>query len=243
MAFLHLTSLLHVCRLLVMLSRLGALVAALILVFKTVDVIAGKPEVRLVLNTTTPNLFPALHDFVAGFYDGAAGKSHRPERGPLPALRAGTSGFEVAADPQAPLLRYEEPSPWKRLVLLYLGASDDYLSLAWVVFFGVVSWLLHRLLQDVKPSTPFTLANAHRLRILGLWILGPIYFGQALSYLALRALIPDFYTPNLAEPLSHYVRLNTEASLPGWEIGLMLLVIAAVYQRGVELSREAELVI
>ena len=243
MTFLQLKPLLRVSRLLVVLFMAGASVAALILVVKTVDVATGKPEVRLVLNTTTPNLFPALHDFVSGLQDGKAGKPHRPERGPLPGLRAGTAGFEVVADPQAPLLRYEEANTWKRLALLFLGASDGYMSLAWVLFFGVGSWLLHQLLQDVKPAAPFTLANAHRLRSLGLWIIGPVYLGQALSYLALRALIPNFHTPGLAEPLSHYVRLNTESSLPGWEIGLMLLIIAAVYQHGVELSHEAELVI
>lgn len=243
MALLHLDSLLRVSRLLVLFFKLGAFLAAFVLVFKSAEVAAGTSEVRLALNTTTPNIFPALHDFVAGMQDGFAGRPHPPERGPLSAFRAGITGFEVVADPQSPLLRYEEPNVWKRLALLHLGASSDYLSLIWVVFFGVGSWLLHRLLQDVKPGTPFTLANAHRLRSLGLWVLGPIYIGQVLSYLALRALVPAFHAPGQAEPLSHYVRLNTEASLPGWEIGLMLLIIAAVYQRGVELSREAELVI
>lgn len=243
MAFLQFNSLLRLSRLLVALFTFSASIATLILVFKTVEVSTGKPEVRLALNTTTPNLFPALRDFVSGFKDGKAGKPLRLSRGPLPAFQAGAKGFEVVANPQAPLLRYEEPSAWKRVALLYLGASDDYMSLAWVVFFGLSCWLLRQLLQDVKPSTPFTLANAHRLRILGLWIIGPVYLGQQVSYLILRALIPNFHAPNLAEPLGHYVRLNTEANLPGWEIGLMILVIAAVYQRGVELSREAELVI
>ena len=222
---------------------LGTSLVAFVLVFKSAEIATGTSEVRLALDTTSPNLFPALHNFIGGFQDGFAGKPHRPERGPLPTFRAGATGFEIVADPQSPLLRYEEPSVWKRLALLHLGASNNYLSLIWVIFFGMGSWLLRRLLQDVKPDTPFTLANAHRLRSLGLWILGPIYIGQALSYLALRALIPTFHAPGLAEPLSHYVRLNTEANLPGWEMGVMLLVIAAVYRHGVELSREAELVI
>ncbi len=243
MAFLKLTSLLRISRLVMVVFVVGASAAALILIVKTVDVATGKPEVRLALNTTTPNLFPAIHDFISGLSGGTAGKPHRPDRGPLPAFRVATSGFEVVADPQAPLLRYKEANARKRLALLYLGASDSYMSLAWATFFGLSCWLLWRLLQDVKPTTPFTLTNAHRLRMLGLWIIGPIYLGQQFSYLALRALIPDLRTPDLAEPLSHYVRLNTESSLPGREIGLMLLVIAAVYQRGVELSQEAELVI
>jgi hypothetical protein len=39
------------------------------------------------------------------------------------------------------------------------------------------------------------------------------------------------------------VLLNTDGTLPGWEAGFMLLIIAAVYQRGVEMSQEAELTI
>ena len=243
MAFLQFRSLLHLSRFVVIFSMLGASAAVFMLLGKTVDVATGKPEVRLTLNTTSPNLYPALHDLAAGMQDGFGGKVHRPERGPLPAWHAAQGAFAVVADPQTPLLRYQEPNTWKRLALLYLGASNDYLSLAWVAFFGVGSWLLWQLLLDVKPGTPFTMANAHRLRSLGLWIIGPIYLGQTLSYLAIRMLVPAFRAPGLVEPLSHYVRLNTEASLPGWEIGLMLLIIAAVYRRGVELSQEAELVI
>ncbi|WP_345056128.1 DUF2975 domain-containing protein [Hymenobacter glaciei] len=123
-----------------------------------------------------------------------------------------------------------------------MGASNEYQSLAWGAFLAVGSWLLWQLLLDVTPATPFTFTNARRLRGLGLLVLG-LDFAQELAYLAVRALVPPFRVPGLTEPLSHYVRLNTETTLPGWEVGLMLLVIAAVYQRGVELSREAELVI
>lgn len=242
MDFLRLPTLLRLGRPLVVLFMFGALVAALMLLFRTISASTGSPEVRLALDKNSPNLFRPVHEMQAGFEDGYAGKPYRPGRGPLPALRTGTSGFEVVADPQMPLLRYTEPSPWKRLALLYLGASNNYLSLAWVVFFGVGSGLLWRLLLDVTPASPFTFANARRLRCLGMLVLG-LDFAEELSYLALRLLMPVFQVPGLAEPLSHYVRLNTETTLPGWEMGLVLLIIAAVYQRGVELSREAELVI
>lgn len=242
MNFLRLRILLRLCRPLVVLSMFGALVAALMLLFRTIDASAGSSEVRLVLDTNSPNLFRPLHEMKAGFEDGYASKPYRTGRGPLPALRASSNTFEVVADPQTPLLRYTEPSSWKRLALLYLGASNDYLSLAWIVFFGVGSGLLWRLLLDVTPASPFTFANARRLRWLGMLVLG-LDFAEELSYLALRLLMPVFQVPGLADPLSHYVRLNTETTLPGWEVGLVLLIIAAVYQRGVELSREAELVI
>lgn len=212
------------------------------LVSKTYDAASGGPEVRLVLYTTTPNLFSAAHDMNAGFEDGFAGRPPRPERGPLPALRAAAVGFELAADPHAPLLRYREPNAWKRVALVHLGAADGYLSLSWVILISAGSWLLWSLLRDVTPETPFTLANARRLRWLGLLIIG-LHYAQKLEYVLVRGLVPAFHTPGLPETLNHYVRLNTENTLPGVWTGVMLAIIAVVYRRGVELSQEAELVI
>ena len=238
MRFLPLASLLRFSRPLAFIFLLGGILAAILLLVRTAAAFDNAP-VQLSLNTTTPNIFSAMYDMQAGWSDGCNG---RPELATLQATLAATTPFELSADPQAPVLRYHEPSAARRLALLYLGASNDYQSLAWVVFFGVGSWLLWQLLLDVTLATPFTFANAWRLRNLGLLVLG-LDLAQELAYLVVRALVPPFRVPGLAEPLSHYVRLNTEITLPGWEVGLMLLVIAAVYQRGVELSREAELVI
>lgn len=246
MAFLRLSFLLHLGRALVAFFVLAAGFAALLLLARSVDATTGDSDVRLVLDTNYPNMFTAIHAMETGLV--AGGKANlgnnsgsSPQKN-TQTVKAITTGFALTTDPQTPVLRYHEPSSWKRLALLHLRASNDYQSLAWVVFFAVGSWLLWRLLLDVRAATPFTFANAHRLRGLGLLVLG-LNVGQELAYLAVRALVPSFRTPSLAEPLSHYVRLNTETSLPGWEVGLMLLIIAAVYQRGVELSREAELVI
>ena len=212
------------------------------LVGKTYDAVSGGPEVRLVLYTTTPNLFSTAHYMNAGFEDGFASRPPRPERGPLPALRAATTGFELAADPHAPLLRYREPSTCKRLALLYLGAADGHFSLSWIVLISVGSWLLWGLLRDVTPGTPFTHANARWLAQLALLVL-LLSQAQHLAYLGLRALVPAFHAPGVAETLNQYVRLNTDDSLPSSWVGIMLAIIAAVYRCGVKLSQEAELVI
>jgi uncharacterized protein YjeT (DUF2065 family) len=201
---------------------------------------ASEPEVRLVLNTARPNLFGAWHDSKEGFRDGQEGHT-RELRGPLPAFPAATR-FALVADPHASLLRYHEPSAWKRMALQLLGALDDSLSVAGLLFLGYGSWLLLKLLQDVTPDTPFTLANAHRLRKLTLLVLGLNLWHYA-AYLLVWALVPAYRVAQLAQPLSHYVRLNTDDLVPGVEVGFILFIIAAVYQRGVELSREAELVI
>ena len=75
------------------------------------------------LDTTTPNVFSALHDMRAGWSNGC---NNRPARTAQRLQLAITSSFEVVADPQAPLLHYHEPSAGRRLALLYLGASNEY---------------------------------------------------------------------------------------------------------------------
>jgi uncharacterized protein YjeT (DUF2065 family) len=201
---------------------------------------ASEPEVRLVLNTYRPNLFGVWHETDKAFQDSKEDQA-RELRGPLPALPADTR-FALVADPHASLLRYHEPSAWKRMALQLLGALDDSLSAAGMLFLACGSWLLLKLLQDVTPDTPFTLANAHRLRKLTLLVLG-LYLWHYAAYLLVWALVPAYRVAQLAQPLSHYVRLNTDDLVPGVEVGFILFIIAAVYQRGVELSREAELVI
>jgi hypothetical protein len=148
----------------------------------------------------------------------------------------------VQAYPYAQVLRYREPNDAKRMALQALGALDESLSVAGLFFLGYGSWLLFGLLRDVTSATPFTLANAQRLRKLALLVLG-LYFWQYVAYLLVWALVPAYRVASLTYPLSHYVRLNTDDLVPGPAIGIALVIIAAVYQRGVVLSREAELVI
>ena len=220
----------------------GAFVFSIQAIGRTYDIATGGPEVRLALNTFSPNLFPALHDAKAGFDEGWQGKPLREDRGPLPTLQAATTGFELAANPREPLLRYPEPTPWKRVTLFYLGASDSLFSLPWLLFLAVGSWLLWRLLLDVTPDAPFTFANARRLSQLSLLVLG-LSIWEKVAYYLVRALVPTFRAPGLTEILNHYVFLNTENTLPNVWMGIVLAIIAIVYRRGVALSQEAELVI
>lgn len=208
---------------------------------RTYDVASTQEtEVRLRLDTFRPNLFGFWHNTQAAFEDGQRGRP-REQRGPLAALPPAT-GFELAADPHAPLLRYREPSAGKRAALLALGALDDSLSVAGLVFLGGFSWLLLGLLRDVASDTPFTAANGRRLLWLALLLFG-LNPWQYVAYALVWSLVPAYRVAALARPLSHYVRLNTDELVPGFEVGFILLIIAAVYQRGVVLSQEAELVI
>jgi uncharacterized protein YjeT (DUF2065 family) len=238
MAYAYLTFVLRFTKILTGFFLVMASVLTLSLFLKMADA-ASKPEVRLALQTIRPNGFEVWHDTQAGFQDGLKGQ-RRPERGPLPALAA--ADFDVQADPHAQLLRYREPSEWKRMALQALGALDDSLSVAGLLFIGYGSWLLFSMLQDVTPATPFTQANAQRLRKLTLLVFG-LHLWHYVAYWLVWALVPAYRVAALASPLNHYVRLNTDDLVPGVAVGFILLIIAAVYQRGVELSREAELVI
>lgn len=237
-----LKSMLLLSRVVVGLLLFGAFIFSIQSIARTYDIATGGPEVRLALSTFSPNFFPALRDTKAGFDDGWHGRPMREDRGPLPALQAATAGFELVADPREPLLRYREPTPWKRVALFYLGASDSLFSLPWLLFLNFGSYLLWRLLRDVTPATPFTFANARRLGQLALLVLGS-FIWEKVAYILVRALVPTFRAPGLAETLNHYVSLNTENTLPNVWVGVGLTVIALVYRRGVELSQEAELVI
>jgi uncharacterized protein YjeT (DUF2065 family) len=238
MAYAYLPVVLRFTKALTWLFLIMAGVLTISLCLKMVEA-DSKPEVRLVLNTIRPSVFGAWQDTQTGFQDGLKGQQ-REERGPLPAVSA--ASFDVHADPHAQLLRYHEPSAWKRMTLQALGALDDSLSVAGLFFLGCGSWLLLKLLQDVTPDTPFTLANAQRLRKLTLLAFG-LNLWHYVAYYLVWALVPAYRVAQLAYPLSHYVRLNTDDLVPGLAVGFVLFIIAAVYQRGVELSREAELVI
>ncbi|WP_035564230.1 DUF2975 domain-containing protein [Hymenobacter sp. IS2118] len=237
-----LKSLLLLSRVVVGLLLFGTFVFSIQAIGRTYDIATGGSEVRLALNTFSPNLFPAIHDTKAGLDDGWHGRPLRADRGPLPALQVAAPDFELAANPREPLLRYREPTPWKRVALFHLGASDSLFSLPWLFFLSIGSCLLWRLLRDVTPATPFTFANARRLSNLALLVLGS-YIWEQVAYVLVRALVPAFRAPGLAETLNHHVSLNTEHTLPSVWVGVGLTVIALVYRRGVELSQEAELVI
>lgn len=204
---------------------------------------AANPEVALQLDVTRPAHFRFWHDMEAGFQDGAAHQPRRPKLDKLPALQLAPGQlFELVADPAVPLLRYHEPSVPKRVALLALGALQGNYSVPGLLFWVYGSWLLLKLLQDVTPQTPFTAANARRLAKLTVLVLA-LNLWDHVAQFSLLGLVPAFRAAGLASALNHYVLLNTDELVPGMPVGFMLLVIAAVYRRGVELTQEAELVI
>jgi hypothetical protein len=66
---------------------------------------------------------------------------------------------------------------------------------------------------------------------------------QYAAYFYLKATIPNINVPGKLYLASQYVILDPAEEIGAWKFGLVLLVIAAVYQRGVEMAREAELTV
>lgn len=229
-------------RVMVIFFLVGSCALACTLIGQTADV-AADPEVRLTLDTTRPAHFQFWYGMQAGFDEGASNRPRRTGWDALPALYlpAGQE-FELAANPTEPILRYQEPSAWKRVALLALGALPGNLSVPGLLCWIYGSWLLLKLLQDVTPDTPFTQANAQRLVKLALLVLSLNLWDQVAQF-SLLYLVPAFRMVGVAGLLKQYVLLNTSELVPGIGVGFMLIVIAVVYRRGVELSQEAELVI
>lgn len=241
MAPVGLPLILRLTRWLTLAALLGAGILAIQLLAGVVAV-SSQAEVRLQLQTTRPALFGFWHDMQQGYNDGKAGQ-RRPEREVRPALQlAAGPAFELAADPATPVLRYHEPSTRRRVALLLLGALPDGQSVAGLLLVGLGGWLLLQLLRDVTPAAPFTPANARRLYLLTLLVLG-LNLWDYVARVVVLLLVPAYQAPGVAAPLNQYVSLNADELVPGFLVGFILFIIAAVYQRGVVLSQEAELII
>lgn len=239
MATFYLPLVIRITRVLLTLLLVSSVILSLGLLGQMAEA-ASTPEVRLQLDTRTPNMLGFWHEMQAGFADDQQ-HQRRANRGPLPALPA-TATYELAANSQAPLLRYREPSAWKRVVLLALGALDDGLSVASLALLAGGCWLLLGLLRKATPATPFVAANARRLVLLAA-LIALLNLWQYVAYALVWALVPAYRAANLAAPLSHYVRLGGDELVPGYVVVFMLLIIAAAYRRGAVLAQEAELVI
>lgn len=138
----------------------------------------------------------------------------------------------------AGLLVYREANPVARLALRLIESRPQ--SVPYVLATTLFCLLLYRILRDIRPGVPFTPANVRRLRGLGLLLIGcDVYHWTSSWWLAqqLAAVAPA----RLAglQPVSPF----GSSLVANWLIGLMLLIVAAGYQRGVELAEDAKLTV
>jgi hypothetical protein len=142
-------------------------------------------------------------------------------------------------------LVYRERDYGKLLGLNLLGITNKAMgrtSVPLLLYSMLTALTLYRILHDTRLESPFTEVNARRIRWLGVLMIG-IDVYQYLAYAYLRAIVPALPLPGHAQPTTQYLVLDPATAGGSWKFGLVLLVVAAVYQRGVELAREAELTV
>jgi len=130
------------------------------------------------------------------------------------------------------VLVQHEPSAGRRLALRLINAEPQ--SVPRVVAALLFCVLVYRILRDLRPGQPFAPANVRRLRWLGLLLIGcDVYYWTANWWLG-------HYLAASGHPdLSPVMDFGTSL-VANWLIGLLLLLIATGYQRGVELAEDAE---
>jgi hypothetical protein len=159
---------------------------------------------------------------------------------------AGTVHHTVLIE-QRKMLVYREPSLAKRLSLALLGTMNASLkrtSTPLIFLSMLTGLLLYRILRDLSLDTPFTETNARRIHWIALLMIG-IDVYEFVATILLQYLVPNFPLGDGSQDgVRRFVVLDpTTSSFGSWKFGLVLLVIAAVYKRGVEMAREAELTI
>lgn len=160
-------------------------------------------------------------------------------------LKALPGTFRLVPKSQKLALVYVERQFSKRVALSLLGVANhagERTSLPLLLYTMLTGMLLYRILNDLRLESPFTETNARRIRWLGLLTIGL----DAYQYLAFRYLlkiVPHFRLPGQQNTVLEYLTLDPALETGAWKFGLVLLVIAAVYQRGVIMAQEAELTV
>ncbi|MBO0356364.1 DUF2975 domain-containing protein [Hymenobacter sp. BT186] len=151
---------------------------------------------------------------------------------------AGGKPAKLLLHAQTGTLVVQEPNAIRRVLLRLVNAEKGPLPLlvAGVVF----ALLMFKILGDIKPGAPFTAANVQRLRWLAVLLLGCEAYQRVASW-------------GMQNYLSHLAAPYTDQLLPNADFGTslissgltaaILVVLASGYQRGVELTEEAELTV
>ncbi|GAA3929103.1 DUF2975 domain-containing protein [Hymenobacter algoricola] len=135
-------------------------------------------------------------------------------------------------------LVYREPNVARRFVLRLMNSQPQ--PVPYVLATLLFCILLYRILRDIRPGVPFTPANVRRLRWLGLLFATCDLYKLTATWWMRHHLAQ--VAPSLAADLVPDTYFSSSL-VANWLIGLMLVIIAAGYERGVELTEEAELTV
>lgn len=132
------------------------------------------------------------------------------------------------------VLVQHEPNAVRRLALRLINPEPQ--SVPRVVAALLFCVLVYRILRDLRPGQPFAPANVRRLRWLGILLIGcDVYYWLAHWWLGHYLAASGHAAAGLAPVMDFGSSL-----VANWLIGLLLLLIATGYQRGVELAEDAE---
>lgn len=142
-------------------------------------------------------------------------------------------------------LVYVERNFGKRVALMILGVTNHAggrTSLPLLLYSMLTGMLLYEILTEMQIESPFTEKNARRIRWLGFLMIG-IDVYQYVAFRYMLSIVPHFRAPGLRGTVLEYLVLDPAEETGAWKFGLVLLVVAAVYQRGVLMAKEAELTV
>ncbi|WP_461080541.1 DUF2975 domain-containing protein [Spirosoma flavus] len=119
-------------------------------------------------------------------------------------------------------------------LLMSLLGLVGLVTAAWMFF------LLRQIFRSVQIQSPFQAAIAQRITIMGFLFLGQTIIEALLKLALWQQTKPYFKQIRLASQAS----LSVDIQLDGpWLLGLILLALAQVYRRGIELQLENELTV
>lgn len=100
--------------------------------------------------------------------------------------------------------------------------------------------LLRQIFRNVQTESPFHIDTARRIQQMGL-----LFVGQTLLEIVLKMALWSQTRPYFGQIRQDYNNfLSVDLNLTGpWLLGLILLALAQVYRRGIELQTESELTI
>lgn len=162
---------------------------------------------------------------------------------------------EQKSETKAPVLTRVSLVQGKEKGILHLpiwsAAGSVYLVAQALDLVSVVLLLsvLRRIFRNLNAASPFNLANVRRISAMGVILIAQDLLGIGVALL-LRPLAKPFVTqlsdPGLARPLQNldFNTFDLQPNIEGdWFLGLILLALAQVYRRGIELQAENELTV
>lgn len=177
-------------------------------------------------------------------------------------------GTKTLSERGAELLRQKETAVLRVPVRSTLGIASTAAGAIELLSVVLLFYLLKRIFDTMGVAAPFHPANVRRISLMGLLLIGQDLSNSASSLLIHKLAYPYIETAQLqvqrsinsgiagsvddavegfadgshGRPL-RAISVSSDDSVNGWFLGLILLALAQVYRRGIELQAENELTV